>query len=500
MELQQPALATVPGDQTESQPRRLRVAVWLVWSLWTLYLLFAGLSLLFEVVTSPSTFVLTAIGLVVLLTYATVGVLIVLRQPGNPIGWIFVIAPLLITLNTFAVSYAIYALVTRPGSLPGADIMTWVAIWTRDPGFLIIFTFLLLLFPNGKLPSPRWRFVAWSAAITIVLFALFMALQPGPLPFAPAYDNPFGIEEIPIEILIDVGITLFFLIMATIIACALSAIVRFRQARGDERQQLKWFAYAAVLMSVFLVVSQVAEFLETPIQQVIYDILLRLAVATVPIATAFAIFKYRLYDIDIVINRTLVYVPLTAVLAGLYAVLDLLLQAVFYGVTGDRSDAAIVLTTLIIASVFTPVKSGIQDRVDKVFKEAPDADKKLKALRDEIESRIYAIDPGQLTNRLLEEAVYAFNAKSGALYLKRDGNLHLARSRGDWHDGKAIISIPLEHAGEQVGLLKLGERAARSGYTERDTEALQKTADSVAAAIASESPTSLIASGSSSDA
>lgn len=483
MEVPESALVTVVGQQAEAQPKRSQAASLLAWSLWALYLVLAGLSLLFESVNAPSDFVLNILSVLVLLAYATVGALIASRHPDNPIGWIFIVAALTILLSVFAVDYALYALVTRPGSLPSGEAMAWIALWTRDLGFLIMFTCLLLFFPDGRLPSQRWRFVAWAAAIIIGLSTLWAAVRPGPIPFAPPLTNPLGIERFP-DIVLLLGDILFVCVFALVIACAVSVIVRFRRARGDERQQLKWFTYAAVLPTILLIASQFEDLLQNPVQVFVYEVLFRLSVAMIPFAAAIAIFKYRLYDIDIIINRTLVYVPLTVILAALYAGLDLLLQILFVSITGGKSDAAIVLTTLIIASVFTPVKSNLQERVDKVFKEAPDSARKLRALRSEIESRIYTIDEQQLTNRLLEDAVQTFGARSGALYLKRGDDLLLVRSKGDWQVGNERISISLAHDGEQLGILQLGERPNGVSYTERDRTMLQEAADLVAATIA----------------
>jgi hypothetical protein len=215
----------------------------------------------------------------------------------------------------------------------------------------------------------------------------------------------------------------------------------------------------------------------------LYDLIIapitNLLILCLPLTVAFSVLRYRLYDIDVIINRTLVYVPLTAILAGLYSASIALLQKLFVAATGEKSDAAIVITTLLLTTTFTPIKNLLQSAVDKRFKEARDATKKLKSFDRQVRSVGDVIDPSQITRRLLEETTTAFGALSGAVYLKQDGNMRLIHASDTW-EGEAVLSIPLESGNEQMGLLRLGARHNRMVYSAEDRLLLEQVAGGVA--------------------
>ena len=217
-----------------------------------------------------------------------------------------------------------------------------------------------------------------------------------------------------------------------------------------------------------------------------HDILLALSVAAFPIAAGIAILRYRLYDIDLLINRTLVYVPLTGILAGVYSASIALFQKLFVAITREQSDAAIVITTLILASSFTPIKNGLQGAVDKRFKEAPDPIKRLRAFGEQVRSFVQLSDAGQLRQRLLDEVVSAFDATGGAIYAADDRppttDDHPIHTSGAW-TGDADLSIPLALDGKQSGSLSLGPRRNGMEYTVSDVQTLQETVDVVGQAI-----------------
>jgi hypothetical protein len=207
-----------------------------------------------------------------------------------------------------------------------------------------------------------------------------------------------------------------------------------------------------------------------------------LALAAFPVAAGIAILKYRLYDIDLLINRTLVYVPLTGILAGLYAASIALFQKLFVGITGEKSDAAIVITTLILASSFTPIKNSLQSTVDKRFKEVPDPTKKLRAFGEQVRSFVQMNSAEQLTQRLLDEVTTAFNASGGAVYLGEHGNFQLIHTSGEWN-GDAVLSVPLQREGERLGLISLAARLNSADYTPKDRQTLQDLVDVVVQAV-----------------
>jgi hypothetical protein len=300
--------------------------------------------------------------------FATVGALVASRRPKNPIGWIFCAVGLSNLLWAFASKYAIYALLTREGSLPGAEIMAWLGMgWIATLSWGLMATFLLLLFPTGKLVSPRWRPVAWLTAIALTLAIVVQAIAPGPMTEeTPAITNPIGIESaaVIIPVVENVGMPL---LMAAVLASAASLVVRYRRSRGDERQQLKWFAYSAALLAISILLGLMSNFMPVLEFGPYGSALQILGVCSIPIAVAIAILRYRLYDIDILINRTLVYGLLTATLVAVYFGGIVLLQRLFVALTGEKSTLAVVASTLVIAAVFNPLRSRVQAFVDRRF-------------------------------------------------------------------------------------------------------------------------------------
>ncbi len=466
----------------------LRAAPWLAWSAWALTVAFIVVTLVLAYRNDPvylaNNLLPSLLDAVVLFMYATVGALIASRHRENPIGWIFCVAALLVSFGVFAEDYAQYALITEPGSLPGGLVMAWLTAWPRNIGFFLMFTFLPLLFPNGRLPSRRWRVVAWLAVATIVSGAVLNAFMPGPLSFLPTIDNPLGNQSvIAFFEIFDFVWTPVALI--TILMCTVSVILRFRSAKGQERQQIKWFAYAAALAIVQFALTIVIAFLPTSVPQDVADILLVLSVAAFPIAAGIAILRYRLYDIDLLINRTLVYVPLTAILAGVYSASIALFQKMFVTVTREQSDAAVVITTLILASSFTPIKNGLQGAVDKRFKEVADPSKRLKSFEEQVRSFVQMNSTEQLTQRLLDEVTTAFNAKGAAVY-RGEGQHEWARvahATQGWSEGDEEISVAMRSNGRTMGRVALGARRNGLEYTERDRGTLQGIVDVVGQAM-----------------
>jgi hypothetical protein len=317
---------------------------------------------------------------VVILAFALVGALISSRLPTNPIGWICLAIGLILALEAVADGYHVYALQTRPGSLPGGEYMAWLGNWTWAPPVFLIGTFMVLLFPDGRLPSRRWRAVAWFSVVALISVGLSYAFLPGRLDEAPNVTNPLGIE--PARSALELVYTWDILLLPLcFVASALSMVLRFRRATGEVRQQIKWFAFAAVLQAMafsfyFVVPSEVVEDL------------VALAFAGLPVAVGIAILRHRLYDIDVVINRALVYGSLTISLALVYVGLVVALQYVFRALTGGGSQLVIVASTLAIAALFSPLRRRIQAFIDRRFYRSKyDARKTLEdfsaKLRDE---------------------------------------------------------------------------------------------------------------------
>jgi hypothetical protein len=301
------------------------------------------------------------VSLVTLLTVSVVGGIRASRQPRNAIGWIFCSIGLVVSLNSLTGGYAEYRL--AGGSAPGnlAETAAWVSTWTWILLVYVPTSFLLLLFPDGRPPSPRWRPVAWCAAFGIIGFVAGTALQPGPLEGYPQIVNPYGVDS-PI---VTLGIAGALLGAASMVASAISLIVRVRRAGSEQRQQIKWLAYggAVVVGSVFA--GGVISIWNTNVGIAVIGF----GLLGLPVFTGIAIVKHRLYDIDIIINRTLVYGSLTIMLAAVYFAGVVGTQYVLRAVTGQERlpQLAVVVSTLAIAALFAPLRRRIQSFIDRRF-------------------------------------------------------------------------------------------------------------------------------------
>jgi hypothetical protein len=368
-----------------------RAAAWVAWSSVGAAVALAALGLLLEHANGRSWFLEHLSFMLPFVAFATVGALVASRRPENPIGWILCAVGLSNLLWAFASKYAIYALITREGSLPGAEVTAWLGMgWIATLGWGLMATFLPLLFPTGKLVSPRWRPVAWLTAIVLALAIVAQAIAPGPMTEEiPAITNPIGIESaaVIIPVVESVGMTL---LMAAVLASVASLVVRFRRSSGDERQQLKWFAYSAALLAISILLGLMSDFMPVLEFGPYGSALQAFGVSSIPIAVAIAILRYRLYEIDLLINRTLVYGSLTATLALVYLGSVVGLQRVLSPVVGEGNQLAVVVSTLLIAALFQPLRRTVQGFIDRRFyRRKYDAVKTLAAfnarLRDETE-------------------------------------------------------------------------------------------------------------------
>src|SRR5215216_5429588 len=325
--------------------------------------------------------------------FAVVGALLVAKRPSNLIGWIMAAVALMVAIFNAGGAYATYVMLTRGQP----DALAVFGAWTANSYWFLMLAlalfYLPLLFPVGHLPSRRWLPAAVLAGIAMLGFVLPRALADTlPVNEAPGYriDNPIGIEGLgPVENLPIFGVLLNGLLVIAFVGAAASVVVRFRRSRGVERLQMKWFVYVTVVLvggSILTSVIGVATGLRW-LEQFSF-VLSMVALVGLPIAVGISIFRYRLYEIDVVINRTLVYGPLTALLVLFYLAGVVSLQYVFRALTGQESQIAIVASTLLIAALFTPLRRRIQSFIDRRFYRGKyDARKTLEAfsakLRDE---------------------------------------------------------------------------------------------------------------------
>jgi hypothetical protein len=369
-----------------------RAAAWLAWSLCAATLVILALSLLlillgWQTSQESEPWQNQAISLVGLIGAPILGGLIASRRPRNPYGWVWLGFGLGLTLQQLASSYAAYSRVVEPGSLVAPQTISHV-LGLGGPLALTFAPFLLLLFPTGRLPSRRWRPLAWIASVSGAMLLLLSLL----------YNRPDTVGG-PITAMTIVVVSLIFV---TIFFSALSLVIRYHRASGVERQQLKWVALAAVLTILFTVAQ--LSWLNVVLGKDLWSLLESAQQIALYAAVGVAILRYRLYDIDVVINRALVYVSLTATLIAVYFGGIVLVQTTLRTLTGQESSLAVVASTLVIAALFNPLRRRIQSFIDRRFyRRKYDARKTLEAFSARLreETDLQALN-GELTSVVRE--------------------------------------------------------------------------------------------------
>ena len=381
---------------TASGARRTPVVV--AWSLWTLALVLCIALVWLATLSADSPGPLeyaeapaiVALYCLLALMYPTLGALIASRHPRNVIGWMFCAAGIAIAGAASAQLYADYVIYNEPGAGPAGAILFWVSSWLFPAGLFATPIFLIFLFPTGKPASPKWRWVLRLAVATLVIGFLTTALLPGKVePPTFGVDNPFGTSGALGDVLRtistvgEVSLPLWFLFAIA------SLVDRRRRATGDERQQIRWFSYAAAMMAINfgLAFASVSAGLRTLGD--VFFVIGAIALAAIPLASGLAILKYRLYDIDVVINRTLVYGALTAIWALIYVGLVFAFQGLLSPVTAE-SDFAVAASTLAVAALFRPLRTRLQTFIDhRFYRKKFNAQRTLEEfashLRDEVE-------------------------------------------------------------------------------------------------------------------
>jgi hypothetical protein len=300
-----------------------------------------------------------------LLWAAVIGALIVARLPRHPVGWLFIAVAMSFALSGFGQAYALHAIVFEPGGLPAGDLAAWISFWISMPGIAGIALFLPLLFPDGHLPSSRWRPIAWLSAVLLIAAVVVAMFTPNHFAEYPSVRNPMGIEAWADAFAIwDVASEA--LLLALIVLSSLALFDRLRRAGPEERLQIRWFAFAVAIVLIAFIVDEGSRI--APALGPFSQLLALIAITALPTAAGIAILRYRLYDIDVIINRTVVYVTLTAVLAGVYTAAVALFQRTIVAITGESSDLAVVMTLFVLATVFTPIKNTLQSSADRYIK------------------------------------------------------------------------------------------------------------------------------------
>jgi hypothetical protein len=298
-----------------------------------------------------------------MLGMTTVGALVAMRKPQQPLGWLLLVIGFSAMLAGFSQGYADWAAGLGSTLVPGFTLMAWLAQWTWILALGLLLSFFLLLYPTGHLPTGRWRLVAWLEGFWLGAFVIFMAFSPGD----SSTPNPLGLsalEDFPFTPIFQVGAPLVTLVSTT------AMVVRYRRDASGERQQIKWLLYPVALLIAAAALEAVAPAFGLS-QSLSYVKLIDLSFSFIyllfPIVIAVAILRYRLFDINVIIRKTLVYTVVTGLLALIYFGSIVLLQAVFEALSGQQTPFSIVISTLLIAALFTPLRRRVQEFIDRRF-------------------------------------------------------------------------------------------------------------------------------------
>jgi len=406
-----------------------RAITWLAWSLAGLSLTMAAASVALYIASGsmqpPSNWgTAGASGVLIyvlpFLAFPLVGALIASNRPKNPIGWICLAIGIIWMIVPISTSYGVYGLVARPGSVPFPAAIGSLAEWIWVPAVGLVGIYLILLFPDGRLPSRRWRPVAWLSGAVIILVSAGFALSPGPMEGLLGIRNPFGLEKYPWVADATLGVVL--LLPLCILASAVSLVLRFLRSGGEEREQIKWLAFAASILGLgffsYVIPANILPDDAGGVDRLWVNLLedaVTLSFAGVPVAVGIAILRYRLFDIDIIIRRTLVYSVLTLMLGLVYIGCILLSRTLIAPLTGG-SELAIVASTLAIAALFNPLRRRIQNVIDKRFyRRKYDAAKVLAAFGTTVRDET---DLDALTNEMLRVVDATMQPEHVSLWLR----------------------------------------------------------------------------------
>ena len=492
-----------------------RTATRLAWSLWVACVVLIALSLLLDFLLRDDVFSRTSIAShlthisqvrslilavftgMVSLVNPTIGALIVSRLPRNPIGWILCGVGLLYQLRHFTLAYADYALATDLG-LPWGEYLAWFSTWIGFAGLILAGVFLMLLFPDGRLLSRRWRIVAWAAVSGAALAALADGFYPGLL-------TTHGYAENPLEAMgvIGSGLAAFgslaaskLLASALLLVSTLGAIfslaVRLHRARGDERQQIKWFTYAAapaaVGLSVFLVEVMISNystnmmFRTQDMMSTLYEgfgtssYVPSVALLVLPVFTYIAILRYHLYDIDILINRTLVYGALTACVIGVYVLAVGGLSVLF---EAQGKPGVSLVATVVAALLIQPLRGRLQRGINRLmYGERDDPSAVTSRLGRRLEA---TLAPEAVLPTVVETIAQALKLPYAAILLKEGESFRNGASYGSPITDPEVL--PLVYQREEIGQLVIATRAPGEGFSDADRRVLEDFARQAEVAV-----------------
>jgi hypothetical protein len=398
-------------------------SAWLAWYMCAVSLIMTALGLLFLIASqsrgSAPVFDYWLLNTVIAVSFSPVGAIIAPRLPlRNPIGWLFCAIGLFGAMRLFTAEYAIATLLAAPDSwlsvLLGGEALAWISSWVWMIHFGP-FIFLALLFPDGRLPSPRWRPFAALVALAVAGGTVAVALWPATAARFDSVTSPLGIE-VAAKVINPVETIMY----ALALTAAASLLVRLIRSKGIERQQVKWFAFAVGMLAISTTLAYgVSESMDVLWLGWISSVLVIASMVSLPVAMSIAIMRYRLYQIDSLINRTLVYGSLTGILALVYFCAIVVLQRVLVVLTGQESTLAVVASTLLIAALFSPLRSTIQSFIDRRFyRRKYDARKTLEVFSSQLRNET---DLDALSDELVSVVRETIQPEHASLWLRSPG-------------------------------------------------------------------------------
>ena len=348
--------------------------------------------------------------------WVIIGAIIVTRYPKHPVGWILLFALIAWGLDSSTFGYVSYAQSLPGRSLPGVDVaLVWLS-WTGFPFALFTLGLLFLLFPNGQPWSAAWGKLRWSLLAGLIVFLVVAPLRPGDLQPGQMVQSPLAVSASSWLVLEPINGLAVIILGVSLVAPAISLILRLRHTPGDEQQQVKWFVFAAAFFPIFILFVAFEVLAGPPVGPMFYVGFFGQLISFTGIAIAISIFRYRLYEIDILINRTLVYGALSAVLVLIYFISVVILQSLLRALTGQESPIAIVASTLLVAAFFQPIRRRLQELIDRRFyRRKYDAGQLLARfsmrLREEVDS-------DELIGRLLDVVAVSVQPSHASLWLR----------------------------------------------------------------------------------
>ncbi len=464
--------STVPAEQPAGRVAAGSLAWALAWVVITGAVVALGMAVRAAVFSGDYRSLITHQTLTPLITtgFAVLGALVASRRWRNPIGWIFLAVALLFALTALAATIYEYG---YPLSRLRAW-AEWFGAWIWIPAVALPFSFVLLLFPDGQLPSPRWRFIGWSVALGLALSVLKITLHPGPVWGQPL--SPFGIlGPAPVlDVLLDSGSVL---LGAGLLGSLAAFAVRFRRSAGIQREQMKWLVYAVGLNLLCLSLSSLAWVFwpGSPLNEEIAIVINNLGILGIAVAAAIAILRYRLYDIDLIINRTFVYTALSIGVVTLYGLVVGGLGALFQA---SGNALLSLLATGLAAILVQPARERLQHLVNRLmYGERDDPYAILSGLTRQLEG---SLAPEAALPAVVQAVAQALKIPYVAIALKREGNFEVAASYGSV--GNEWIQLPLIYQGEMIGQLRLSTRSPREPFTPGEQRLLRDLARQIGVA------------------